>query len=173
MGMTGKLKLTARRRNAVAMMVEIARKPRKTPVCLPDVAATIGVSSSSLEIHTAELRRAGLLRSFRGPRGGFMLGKPASEISILDIAASIMDLPGEGDNEKEDGLYFIPSGQDLWDQLDMCRYLLLQHISLADIVRGNLHAHPVLKGIRDYCDQAGDKTSPGTDTEALLNAIAA
>jgi len=36
MGMTGKLKLTARRRKAVAMMVQIARKDRKTPVSLAD-----------------------------------------------------------------------------------------------------------------------------------------
>ena len=171
--MTGKLTLTAQRRNAVAMMVEIARKPRKTPVSLADVAATIGVSLSSLEKYSAELRPAGLLKSFRGPGGGYMLTKPASEISILDIAASIKDLAGESDSEEDDGSYFIPSGQDLWDQLDICRYLLLQHISLADIVRGNLHAHPVLKGIRDYCDQAGGKTSPDTDTGAQPTRIAA
>lgn len=172
--MTGKLKLTARRRNTVAMMVELARKPRKTPVSLADVAATIGVSLSSLEKYAAELRPAGLLKSFKGPGGGYMLAKPASEISILDIAASIKDLAGEGDNEEDDSLlYFIPSGQDLWDQLDICRYLLLGHISLADIVRGNLHAHPILKGIRDYCDQEDDAASSDSDAEAHLNTIAA
>jgi Rrf2 family iron-sulfur cluster assembly transcriptional regulator len=173
--MTGKLKLTERRTKAVAMMVEIARKDRKTPVSLADLAATIGVSLSSLETYAAKLRRAGLLRSFKGPGGGYMLAKLAAEISVLDIALSANDLPGEGDHKGDDGLvyYSVPSAQDLWDQLEICQYLLLQHISLADIVRGNLHAHSFLKGIRDSCDQSSNENSPGIDTKARPTTAAA
>jgi Rrf2 family iron-sulfur cluster assembly transcriptional regulator len=173
--MTGKLKLTARRMQAVTMMVEIARKDRKTPVSLPDLASTLGVSVSYMEQCALGLRRAGLLRSFRGPGGGYMLAKPAAEISILDISLSSKDLPGEGDNREDAGLlyYSIPCAQDLWNELEICQYLLLQHISLADIVGGKLHAHSFLKGIRDFCDQASNKTSTDFDTKAHPTTAAA
>lgn len=166
-GMTGKLTLTARRISAITMMVEIARQGMNNkPVAIHDLAAKTGIPQPYLQAPAGELRRAGLIEIVAGPGGGYALSKPPDRISILDIALSSKDLPGGGDNKPHDGLVHsvVPRAQDLWDQLDICQYLLLQHITLADILRRDLQAHPVLKGIHDLCDQARNKTSPAIDT---------
>ena len=164
--MTGKLKLTARRISAITMMVEIARQGMNNmPVAIHDLAAKTGIPQAYLEAPAGELRRAGLIGIVVGPGGGYMLAKPPDKISILDIALSSKDLPGGGDNKPHDGLVdsVVPRAQDLWDQLDICQYLLLQHITLTDVLRRDLQAHPLLKGIRECCDQASNKLSAGTD----------
>jgi Rrf2 family iron-sulfur cluster assembly transcriptional regulator len=174
--MTGKLTLTTRRISAITMMVEIARQGMNNkPVAIHDLAAQTGIPQAFLQAPAGELRRAGLIGIVVGPGGGYALAKPPDRISILDIALSSKDLPGGGDNKRHDGLVDsgVPRAQDLWDQLDICQYLLLQHITLADILRRDLQAHPLLKGIRDLCGQSGDAATHRTDTETRLNTIAA
>jgi Rrf2 family protein len=51
----------------------------------PQIAKAAGLSPKFLEVILLELRKAGLLRSFRGCKGGFVLGRPAAEISFADI----------------------------------------------------------------------------------------
>jgi len=110
--------------------------------------STIGVSLSYLEQLAANLRRSGLITGFKGPRGGYTLAKPVYEISVLDIVLSAEDRASGRGNEVDDGYVSEkPQGQELWDQLEKSQYLLLQRISLADVVSGNLRNHPLLKSV--------------------------
>jgi Rrf2 family iron-sulfur cluster assembly transcriptional regulator len=148
--MTGKLKLTKQRKNAVAMMAEIAHQGGETPVSLSAVAGATGFSVAYLEILAGDLRRGGLIRGFRGPGGGYILAKPAADISILDIVRSTKEAMALKSKEDRDSMPFsVRRGRDLWDQLEICHYLLLQHISLADVLNGTSETHPLLKRIRD------------------------
>lgn len=148
--MAEKLKLTVHRKNALTLMLEVARQGGETPVSLSAVAEATGFSVPYLEILAADMRRAGLISGFRGPSGGYQLAKPASTISVLDIVRSTRE-GIHGRSKKEDGI--VPSGarrgQNLWDKLEVLQYLLLQRISLAEILDGSVEAHPVLERIRN------------------------
>ena len=102
-----KLKLTSRGRHAVMAMVELAKHGQDNPVPLSEIATAATISISYLEQLFAGLRRNGLVRSYRGPGGGYVLARPAGEISVSDILISAEDsLPAKraaNSNENEDG----------------------------------------------------------------------
>jgi Rrf2 family protein len=56
------------------------------------LARTQAIPAKVLEVVMTELRRAGLVRSQRGPDGGFCLARPAAEISLADIIRAIRRL---------------------------------------------------------------------------------
>jgi len=153
LGMIGKLKLTETRMTAINMMVVIARKSSDKPVALVVVAEIMGVSVSYLEGLAAVLRGAGLVRSFRGPRGGYVLAKPVDTISLLDIALPIKSGP-ERRCKKEGGSCNFPQVQALWDRLENFQYLLLQKVTLADFLNNDVGVPPLLNRLLDRCEQA-------------------
>lgn len=53
-----------------------------TPFPLP---AMKDMSTSYMEQLAAKLKKAGIVRSFRGPGGGYVLNKPANDITLQDI----------------------------------------------------------------------------------------
>ncbi|MCD8520575.1 MAG: Rrf2 family transcriptional regulator [Alphaproteobacteria bacterium] len=83
--MKTRLKLTTRGKYAVMAMIEIGRSTGKRPVPLSDIAGTTNISLSYLEQLIAGLRRHGLVKSYRGPGGGYTLGKAANDIPVSDI----------------------------------------------------------------------------------------
>jgi Rrf2 family transcriptional regulator, iron-sulfur cluster assembly transcription factor len=153
-GMTEILKLTEPRITAVTMMVVIAQKNSEKPVRLCAVAEIMGVSVSYLELLVAYLRAGGLLRSFRGPTGGYMLAKPVDTISLLDIVLPIKSGPTKRGAKEEGGACKFPQVQALWDRLENFQYFLLENITLADVLNSDLEFHPFLKRILDRCEQA-------------------
>ncbi len=102
-----KLKLTSRGRHAVMAMVELAKHGQDNPVPLSEIADAATISISYLEQLFAGLRRNGLVRSYRGPGGGYVLARPPGEISVSDILISAEDsLPAKraaNSNDSEEG----------------------------------------------------------------------
>ncbi len=47
------------------------------------------ISLSYVEVIAAQLRRAGIVKAIRGPGGGYMLAKPALDISLMDVANAV------------------------------------------------------------------------------------
>ena len=70
----------------VRVMVELARRTGGEPVPLAEIAAKDGLPLAYLEHLVARLRKAGLVDSRRGSRGGYMLSRPAAQISMADVA---------------------------------------------------------------------------------------
>lgn len=79
------MKLTTRSRYGTRMMLDMARYGADGPVRIKDIAARQDVSVKYLEKLVRELKQAGLVASRRGPRGGHVLAKPATAISVGDI----------------------------------------------------------------------------------------
>jgi Rrf2 family iron-sulfur cluster assembly transcriptional regulator len=79
------VKISARGRYAVRGMLDVALNSRNFPAPLADISLRQGITISNLEQLFAKLRRAGLVRSIRGPGGGYFLAKSPQEITIADI----------------------------------------------------------------------------------------
>jgi Rrf2 family transcriptional regulator, cysteine metabolism repressor len=73
----------------VRVMVELARRTGGEPVPLAEIAAHDGLPLAYLEHLVARLRKAGLVDSRRGSRGGYMLSRPAAQISMADVVEAL------------------------------------------------------------------------------------
>lgn len=83
------MRLTTRGRYAVTAMLDLAIYARQEPVCLSDISKRQAISVSYLEQLFAQLRKNGLVKSIRGPGGGYQLNRGAGEIFILEIVDAI------------------------------------------------------------------------------------
>ena len=73
----------------VRVMVELARRNGDGPVSLADIASTEELPLAYLEHLVARLRKAGLVESRRGARGGYLLARPAPEISMAEVVEAL------------------------------------------------------------------------------------
>lgn len=83
------MKLTAKARVAVTAMADIAAFGSGDPVPLSDVARRQVLSVSFLEQVFGQLRRAGLVESRRGAKGGYVLARAADQVSLADVVAAV------------------------------------------------------------------------------------
>ncbi|MBF0453581.1 MAG: Rrf2 family transcriptional regulator [Magnetococcales bacterium] len=83
------MKLTTRGRYAVTAMLDLSCYDTGKPIALADISSRQAISLSYLEQLFAKLRRSGLVRSVRGPGGGYMLNERPKEISIADIIRAV------------------------------------------------------------------------------------
>jgi Rrf2 family transcriptional regulator, iron-sulfur cluster assembly transcription factor len=86
------MRLTTKGRYAVTAMLDIALHRERGPVSVADVAERQAISSAYLEQLFGKLKRAGLLRSVRGPGGGYELALELDAINVSQIVAAV----GEG-----------------------------------------------------------------------------
>jgi Rrf2 family protein len=59
------------------------------PVDVDTMSTTVGISKSFLAKILQKLTKNSILKSYKGVKGGFMLARPISEISILDIIKAV------------------------------------------------------------------------------------
>lgn len=79
------MNITTKGHYGLMAMTELAMHEGKGPVPLKTIAENQGLSEHYLEQLFAPLRRAGLVRSVRGAQGGYLLGRPAKDISVGDV----------------------------------------------------------------------------------------
>ena len=79
------MKLSTRTRYAVRAMIELAQNEPNKPLQLKLIAKRQDISIKYLEQLMAVLRSAGFIRSVRGSKGGYILARPASQITLCDI----------------------------------------------------------------------------------------
>jgi len=73
----------------VRVMVELARRDAGSPVSLSEIAEHDKLPLAYLEHLAARLRKAGLVESRRGARGGYMLARPAEEITMAEVVEAL------------------------------------------------------------------------------------
>tara|TARA_R110000823_G_scaffold47903_16_gene121920 strand:- start:9202 stop:9696 length:495 start_codon:yes stop_codon:yes gene_type:complete len=130
------MRLTTRGRYAVTSMLDLALNQEGGPIPLAGIAARQSISLSYLEQLFSQLRRNGLVRSVRGPGGGYHLGQPAEHISVAQVIEAVNESTdatrcgGKGDCQQGDTCLTHHLWMDLSDQI----HAFLHAISLADLV---------------------------------------
>ncbi len=72
-------------------MYELSKHQEDTPMQIKDISANANIPQNYLEQLLSKLRRAELVKSIRGARGGYILAKSAKEIKIVDILIALED----------------------------------------------------------------------------------
>ncbi len=87
------MQLSSKGRYAVMAMADLATLPGggdgSQPITLASIALRQNISQTFLEQIFMHLRRGGLVESCRGPGGGYLLSRPAREISIFEIMQAV------------------------------------------------------------------------------------
>ena len=83
------MKLSAKGRTAVTAVADLASQGPGKRIRLSDIALRQGLSQPFLEQVFADLRRAGLVDSKRGPTGGYALTRSAADVSVSDIITAV------------------------------------------------------------------------------------
>ena len=83
------MKLSTKGRYAVMALVDLASQGGGRPVSLADISSRQEISLSYLEQLFAKLRRSGLVKSVRGPGGGYLLARPAEDTRISDAILAV------------------------------------------------------------------------------------
>lgn len=80
------MKLSTKPRYGLQILAQIAADGGdKIPVSGKAVARKQGISVAYIEQILIPMRNAGIVRTVRGPKGGYLLARPAADISLLEI----------------------------------------------------------------------------------------
>ncbi|WP_439258406.1 Fe-S cluster assembly transcriptional regulator IscR [Lonepinella sp. BR2271] len=130
------MKLTSKGRYAVTAILDIALNGQENPVTLSDISERQSISLSYLEQLFAKLRRHGLVKSVRGPGGGYQLGLPTQDISIGMIISAVNENISVtkclGQGNCHDGHECLT--HSLWEELSQRIESFLDQITLAELV---------------------------------------
>jgi Rrf2 family protein len=90
------LSITTKSPYALSALVELHRQGGAGPVPIAELARRREIPVQFLEQLFATLRRAGILRSQRGVKGGYSLARPADEITVLELVELLDGSLGAG-----------------------------------------------------------------------------
>ncbi len=134
------MRLSARVDYALRAAAELAVGGER-PITAVQLAEAQGIPPKFLENILSQLRRSGLIRSQRGPDGGYWLARPATEIFLADVIRAIDGpLVGVRGERPEDLGYAGPAKalQLVWIALRANERLILEQVSLAAVASGEL-----------------------------------
>lgn len=119
---------------AVTIMLDVALNAgRSETVNAAEIAERLGLARRGIEPVMQALSRAELLRSVRGPGGGYRLGRARREIRLSDIADAVMeDAAGE---PVASGRLAIAVVEPLWRDLEAETRKAMAAITVEDLLR--------------------------------------
>ncbi|MBN1684457.1 MAG: Rrf2 family transcriptional regulator [Gammaproteobacteria bacterium] len=137
------MRLTTRRRYAVTAMLDLALNQdvrNNVTVSLSDISKRQGISQSYLEQLFAKLRKHALVKSSRGPFGGYIIDRPLNELTVADVIEAIEEKRLE--RTQCGGLCRCNEGTPcltwkLWKDLGEVTYNFLNSITFQHLVSQN------------------------------------
>lgn len=140
----GRVQISAKADYAVRALVVIAAQPDQTPMTGRAIATSQDMPVKFVENTLVELRTRGLVRSQRGTGGGYVLGRPADQISIADIVRAVDGPLAHVRGDRPETLqYPDPAAplQTVWIAVRATIRNILEHVTLADIANHTIPAH--------------------------------
>ena len=136
------MQLSTKGRYAVMAMVDLASHGSASSLPLASIAERQHISVAYLEQLFMKLRRAGLVKAIRGPKGGYQLARAPSDISVADIMTAA-DEPVRMNRCSVEGTDWCLGTKrcathDLWRALGIHISAFLSAVSLKDILDGAL-----------------------------------
>ncbi len=133
------VKFTLKTEYALKSLIHIASS--NEPTSSTQIYEAEGIPMAFLEQILVRLRRKGLIKSLRGKRGGYVLAKPAKDISLLDVINAIEGpygvvkclVPGE----EMECIFFLTDCvlRDVWNTVQLKIISILGEITLEEIIQ--------------------------------------
>ena len=130
------MRLTTKGRYAVTAILDLALHQENGPVSLAAISERQCISLSYLEQLFAKLRRNNIVRSTRGPGGGYTLANNTDEVSVSDIILAVDESYKMLDCNESDGCHgeYQCLTHDLWKELSSEIRSFLDGITLSEIM---------------------------------------
>ncbi len=134
------MRLSTKSRYGTRMLVDIAEHCHAGPVSVAEIASRTGISEKYMEKLVRRLKRAGLVLSRRGPRGGHVLAKPAGAITVGDVVRALEDCVvlkdcGRGkDSCAACARQTACPSRDLWEQASAGMFQMLDSCTLQSLL---------------------------------------
>ncbi|MDP9136121.1 MAG: Rrf2 family transcriptional regulator [Actinomycetota bacterium] len=126
------LTITTKSPYAVRALTELARRGEGEPVPIGEIAKARDIPVQFLEGLFATLRRAGILQSQRGVKGGYLFARPPGEVTVLEVTELLDGELGSG-----------PGATDqIWTEATGALKSVLRVTSIADLVDREAEANP-------------------------------
>lgn len=135
------MKLTTKGKFAVTALLDIAihADNNDRPISLASISERQNISLSYLEQLFVKLRRKNVVKSYKGPGGGYLLARDLSKINITEIIQAVdesMDARTcRGSKNCHDQHKCLT--HDLWDGLTNHMYSYLDQVTLGDLINKN------------------------------------
>jgi Rrf2 family protein len=133
--------VTAKADYAVRAVVELADSSQQEPRKVDSVARAQGIPVSFLENILTQLRSSGVVRSQRGPEGGYWLARPPEEVNLAHVIRAVEGpLVGVRGQRPEEIEYMgsAESLQQVWVAVRANLRNVLEHVTVADVASGKL-----------------------------------
>jgi len=133
------MRLTTKGRFAVNAMIDLTRHNEKGPVTLAGISERQDISVAYLEQLFSKLRRRDLVKSVRGPGGGYCLARDADAISVADIVFAVdepLDITrcqGNGNCQQSPKGNIECITHNLWASLNERIIAYLESVSLSEL----------------------------------------
>ncbi|PKO43151.1 MAG: Fe-S cluster assembly transcriptional regulator IscR [Betaproteobacteria bacterium HGW-Betaproteobacteria-22] len=151
------MRLTTKGRFAVTAMLDLAINEAKDtkPVTLAGISERQNISLSYLEQLFSKLRRQGLVKSIRGPGGGYNIAKNIANISVAEIIHAVdeqIDATqcGGHENCRDEGRCMT---HDLWSALNTKILEYLASVTLEDMVLSQENGQKIVITPRNGLDK--------------------
>ena len=133
--------ITAKADYAVRAVVELSESSQNEPRKVDDVAQAQSIPVSFLENILTQLRSSGIVRSQRGPEGGYWLARPPDEVNLAQIIRAVEGpLVGIRGQRPEEIEYSgsAEALQGVWVAVRANLRKVLEHVTVADVAAGKL-----------------------------------
>jgi Rrf2 family protein len=133
--------VTAKADYAVRAVVELASSSQQAPRKVDDVAQAQGIPVSFLENILTQLRSSGVVRSQRGPEGGYWLARPPEDVSLAQVIRAVEGPLVGVRGQRPEEIEYIGSAESLqkvWIALRANLRKVLEEVSVADVAGGKL-----------------------------------
>ena len=134
------MKLTTKGRYAVMAMADLASNQELKPVSLNEISLRQNISLSYLEQLFSKLKNEKLVKSIRGPAGGYVLEKNPKDIKISNIIFAVDEQIKTLNCKKESkkgchGKTVKCITHNLWDDLEQHINHFFDNVSLSDLIK--------------------------------------
>lgn len=147
------MKISTKGRYGVRILLDLALHEGNTPRLIRDISESQQISEKYISRLIIALRRANMVRSIRGAKGGFRLARNPAELTLLDIVevmegpVAIVDCvrsPEKCDRNDQ------CATREIWDNLNSEIRDAMRKVTLADIIE-NYRKRNAEDGFFDYC----------------------
>lgn len=134
---------------AILVMVELARTQREV-MSTPQLAARAGIELPTASKVLKLLSGAGLVRSYRGPAGGYAVERPADSINVAEIIAAIEGPIAMTECSVHEGLCSVEANcnaRDNWQRISRAVAGALERVSLAEMAGAPARSGSAIPGL--------------------------